>query len=166
MTQKIPFERVVTAHGATILRVCRAVTRNEHDADDAWSDTFLAALRAWPDMPADVNVEAWLVTIAHHKAIDILRARREISFARPPETPTADPDALTRLDIEVAVRALPSRQRFAVAYHYLAGLRYAEVAEVTGGTEQTVRRAAADGMKTLRGVFDAEGELYDFGNKD
>jgi DNA-directed RNA polymerase specialized sigma24 family protein len=42
---KPPFEEVVARHGATVLRVCRAVL-GPVDADDAWSDTFLAALAA------------------------------------------------------------------------------------------------------------------------
>ena len=70
---KPPFEAVVTHHGPTVLRVCRAVL-GERDAEDAWSETFLAALMAYPDLPGDANVEAWLVTIAHRKAIDITRA--------------------------------------------------------------------------------------------
>ena len=64
---KRPFEQIVTEHGPTVLRVCRALLARP-DADDAWSDTFLAALRAYPDLPPDANVEAWLVTIAHRKA--------------------------------------------------------------------------------------------------
>src|SRR5690625_2394429 len=74
MMTKPPFEQVVTTHGATVLRVCRAVVGPD-DADDAWSETFLAALRAYPDLDADANLEAWLVTIAHRKAIDLLRTR-------------------------------------------------------------------------------------------
>ena len=70
---KPPFEKVVAQHGATVLRVVRAVLGHA-DADDAWSDTFLAAMKAYPDLPADANLEAWLVTIAHRKAIDIHRA--------------------------------------------------------------------------------------------
>ena len=73
MTGKQPFEAVVAAHGGTVLRVCRAVL-GAADADDAWSETFLAAMRAYPGLPADANVEAWLVTIAHRKAIDVTRA--------------------------------------------------------------------------------------------
>ena len=73
VTGKQPFETVVTRHGATVLRVCRAVL-GPADADDAWSETFLSAMKAYPDLPADANVEAWLVTIAHRKAIDVTRA--------------------------------------------------------------------------------------------
>ncbi|MFZ2509948.1 MAG: sigma-70 family RNA polymerase sigma factor, partial [Gordonia sp. (in: high G+C Gram-positive bacteria)] len=68
---KQPFETAVSAHGRTVLRVCRAVLGAGADADDAWSETFLAALRAWPGLDDDVNVEAWLVRVAHRKAIDV-----------------------------------------------------------------------------------------------
>ena len=66
-----PFDRVVELHGTTVLRVCRALL-DPTDADDAWSETFLAALVAWPDLPSDVNVEAWLVTVARRKALDVM----------------------------------------------------------------------------------------------
>src|SRR3984885_2945121 len=88
VTLKQPFETIVAEHGATVLRVCRAVLGTA-DADDAWSETFLAALMAYPRLPADANVEAWLVTIAHRKAIDITRAsaRRAIPVPDTPERP-------------------------------------------------------------------------------
>jgi DNA-directed RNA polymerase specialized sigma24 family protein len=52
-----------------------------------------------------------------------------------------------------AVRALPLKQRQAVAYHYVAGLAYFDVAEILGGTTDAARRAAADGIKTLRTTY-------------
>lgn len=112
MTMKEPFERVVAAHGATVLRVCRAVLGVHADADDAWSDTFLAALGAYPDLPADANVQAWLVTIAHRKAIDVIRARSRmpVAVADLPDRPSTigRPDA-GDLDLWAAVRALPAK---------------------------------------------------------
>src|ERR1700732_2135175 len=85
---KPPFENVVSQHGAPVLRVARAVLGHA-DADDAWSDTFLAALKAYPELPTDANVEAWLVTIAHRKAIDATRgsSRRAIPVAEIPPQP-------------------------------------------------------------------------------
>jgi RNA polymerase sigma factor (sigma-70 family) len=151
VTGKQPFESVVATHGATVLRVCRAVLRADTEAEDAWSETFLSALKAYPELPSEANVEAWLVTIAHRKALDVTRAaaRRAPPTDRVPEQasaplPEADPDLAT------AVRRLPERQRQAVAYHYLAGLPYADVAAVVGGTAEAARRAAADGIASLR----------------
>ena len=136
-------------------RVCRAVL-GPADADDAWSETFLSAMKAYPDLPADANVEAWLVTIAHRKAIDVTRAaaRRAIPVAETPDTATspaadaANPDAAAEL--AQALAKLPAKQKQAIAYHYLAGLPYAEVAAIFGGSADAARRAAADGIAALR----------------
>jgi RNA polymerase sigma factor (sigma-70 family) len=150
-----PFERVVEQHGRTVLRVCR-VLLGVDDAEDAWSETFLAALRAYPDLPATANTEAWLVTIAHRKAIDVLRARKRqptpvgelAEVATPVSVSGAHDDGLWN-----AVRTLPEKQRQAVAYHYVAGLPYAEIAEIVGGSPDAARRAAADGIKALRKYY-------------
>jgi RNA polymerase sigma factor (sigma-70 family) len=153
-----PFEKVVARHADTVLRVCR-VLLGIHDAEDAWSETFLAALRAYPDLPDTANTEAWLVTIAHRKAIDVLRARKRLPAPVEvvPEAPTAlgvpgEADA----GLWQAVAALPDKQRQAVAYHYVAGLPYAEIAIILGGTTDAARRAAADGIKNLRKNYQGE----------
>jgi RNA polymerase sigma factor (sigma-70 family) len=153
VVNKQPFETVIAAHGATVLRVCRAVLGSA-DADDAWSETFLAAMKAYPDLPGDANVEAWLVTIAHRKAIDSIRAasRRAIPTDELPENvspATAERDD----DLADALARLPPKQKQAVAYHYLAGLPYAEVAAILGGSPAAARRAAADGIAALRRTY-------------
>ena len=153
-----PFELAVTEHGAVVLRVCRAVL-GPVDAEDAWSDTFLAALRAWPDLPDDANVRAWLVTIAHRKALDLVRsgARRAIPVETVPESsaPRADQpeEALPDGELWTALAALPEKQRLCVAYHHVAGLPHPEVARILGGTPAAARRAAADGIARLRSTY-------------
>ncbi|AKS33564.1 RNA polymerase sigma factor [Mycolicibacterium goodii] len=152
---KAPFERVVQHHGPTVLRVCTFVL-GPSDAEDAWSETFLAALRAYPDLSDDANVEAWLVTIAHRKSVDIIRRRERDALAvgDVPDRPTsigvpgAGDDELAS-----AVRALPPRQRQAVAYHYFVGLPYAEIAALLGGSADAARKAASDGIATLRTLY-------------
>jgi len=133
-----------------VLRVVRAVIGHT-DADDAWSDTFLAALKAYPQLPVDANVEAWLVTIAHRKAIDIARAasRRAVPVADPPDSPARERADTHDLDLDAAVGALPPKQRQAVAYHYLAGLPYSEIAVILDSSVAAARRAAADGIASL-----------------
>jgi RNA polymerase sigma factor (sigma-70 family) len=156
MTGKRPFEAIVSAHASTVLRVCRAVL-GPADADDAWSETFLSAMKSYPDLPADANVEAWLVTIAHRKAIDVTRAaaRRAIPVAETPDTATSPAagdavPAAAAAELTQALAKLPAKQKQAIAYHYLAGLPYAEVAAIFGGSADAARRAAADGIAALR----------------
>jgi len=154
VTSKPPFETVVAQHGATVLRVCRALLGTA-DADDAWSETFLASMRAYPSLAADANVEAWLVTIAHRKAIDVLRAagRRAIPTAQVPEVPAPSLPEGPDPDLADAVARLPAKQRQAVAYHYLAGLPHAQVAAIVGSSTDAARRAAADGIAALRRTY-------------
>lgn len=150
-----PFEQIVTEYGPTVLRVCRGVLGPD-DAEDSWSETFLAALRAYPDLPPGSNVEAWLVTIAKRKAIDQHRARGKNPI---PVADLSDNDAHSHQSIEIdgelwaALQSLPTKQREAIAYHHLAGLPYAEVAALLGNSEAAARRAAADGIKKLRATY-------------
>jgi len=154
-----PFEEIVVEHGPMVRRVCRALL-GPVDTDDAWSETFLAALRAYPDLRPGSNVRGWLVTIAHHKAIDQIRAR-----ARGPE-PAADlsdrpPDGApgpepADTELHGALAALPFKQRGAVVYRYLADLPYAEVGALLECSEAAARRNAADGIARLRRHYEKE----------
>jgi RNA polymerase sigma factor (sigma-70 family) len=152
-TAKAPFERVVGEHGPLVWRVCRGLL-DQHDAEDAWSETFLAAMGAWARF--DGNVAGWLVTIAHRKAIDVLRARSRAAFPmdEPPEVvSTLGVPGQRDLDLWAALALLPPRQRAAVVHHHLAGLPFAEVASLTGTTETAARKAASDGVHRLRSVL-------------
>nr|WP_240746789.1 RNA polymerase sigma factor [Cryptosporangium phraense] len=149
---KQPFEVAVEQHGVTVLRVCRALL-GVQDADDAWSETFLAAMRAYPELPETANVEAWLVTIARRKALDLLRAAKRVPL------PVQDlPEASTALGVPGAddadlwklVGRLPAKQRQTITFRYLAGMSYAEIATILGGTAGAARRASADGLENLR----------------
>lgn len=171
-----PFEVVVREHGARVLRVCRAVAGPD-DAEDAWSETFISALRAYPELPPDANVEAWLVTIAHRRSIDVVRSRQRQPL--PVDASAAIPGSASASvfagpagrashqradhapahhehdnheydDLYAAMRALPDKQRLTVAYHHLGGLPHREVAELLGGSEAAARRACADGLAALR----------------
>ncbi len=150
-----PFESIVEEHGALVLRVCRAVV-GPIDADDAWAETFLAALEAYPRLAPDSDVRAWLATIAHRKAIDLIRAksRQALPVGDVPERPSTHgiPGAFES-ELWSAVAALPERQRLAVAYHYLGGLPHSDTAHIIGGTVESVRRASSDGIASLRRAY-------------
>jgi RNA polymerase sigma factor (sigma-70 family) len=155
-----PFEAIVAEHGPVVMRVCRALL-GPVEAEDAWSETFLAALRAFPELRPGSNVRGWLVTIAHRKAIDQLRAR-----SRAPEPASDLPDRLPVADhgpepadteLRGALAALPVKQRGAVVYRYLADLSYAEVGALLECSEAAARRNAADGIARLRRHYEKEG---------
>ncbi|MEQ7008660.1 sigma-70 family RNA polymerase sigma factor [Actinopolymorpha sp. B17G11] len=149
--QVVPFEQVVEEHGLVVLRVCRAIL-DPVDADDAWSETFLAALEAYPRLRPGSNVRAWLVTIAHRKAIDRHRsaARNPVPTATVPEPGVGHEEPAGDDALWEAVRTLPPKQRAAVAYRYVADLPYREIGALMGISETAARRNAADGVAALR----------------
>lgn len=147
-----PFEEIVNEHGPVVMRVCRALVGRD-DAEDAWSETFLSALRAYPALRPESNVRAWLVTIAHRKAIDQLRKNERVP------RPTGDLPELRSTDglrdpgedgLGAALDALPPKQRSAIIYRYLADLPYAEVGTLLDSNDAAARRSAADGIANLR----------------
>jgi RNA polymerase sigma factor (sigma-70 family) len=150
-----PFEDVVAEYGPMVLRVCRAVL-GPVDADDAWSETFISAMRAYPTLEENANVEAWLVTIAHRRAIDvgrmISRSPTPAEALPEPHAPAPQP-ADDDPDLWAALESLPDKQRRAVAYHHVAGMPHAEIAVLLGNSPAAARRAAADGIKTLRRIY-------------
>lgn len=147
-----PFEEIVAEHGPVVMRVCRALL-GAFDAQDAWSETFMAALKAYPRLRADSNVRGWLVTIAQRKAIDQLRsaARAPVASDGLPE-PAGASDAPAQSDraLRSALDTLPPMQRGAVIHRYLGDLPYADVALLLGCSEAAARRNAADGLANLR----------------
>ena len=151
-----PFEEIIVEHGAAVLRACRAMA-GDADADDVWSDTFLSALRAYPDLRPESNVRAWLITIARHKVIDRVR-----TFARQAVPTDALPDRAAPVGVDPtvldeflrdALALLAPKQRAAVIYRYLADMSYADVAASLGTNEAAARRSAADGIANLRKVY-------------
>jgi RNA polymerase sigma factor (sigma-70 family) len=149
-----PFDEIVDEHASVVMRVCRALLGPD-DAQDAWSETFLAALRAYPDLRPDSNIRGWLVTIAHHKAIDQIRttSRNPRPTGDLPEVPVEDDHPNADGDLRVALDRLPPKQRGAVVYRYLADLSYEEVGTLLDSSASAARRSAADGIANLRTAY-------------
>ncbi len=145
-----PFEAVLESHGSTVLRVLHRLL-GRVDADDAWQETFLSALRAYPRLRADSDVRAWLLTIAHRKAIDRFRTRSrqpllpgDVDDVAVPQGADGDDELWAR------VRALPTKQRLAVGYRFGADLSYADLAALLECSEPAARRSVHEGVRTLR----------------
>lgn len=154
---QVPFERIVQDYGLNVLRVCRALL-DEHRAQDAWSETFLSALKAYPQLADDANVLAWLVRIARNKAIDELRKNKPEILDDHLHWEQADGQSdlgqeLENLQLWYQVAQLPQKQRLVVGYRYLGGLSYAQIAQILSGTEASARRAGSDGIKNLRRIL-------------
>jgi RNA polymerase sigma factor (sigma-70 family) len=145
-----PFQKLLDAHGRDVHRFL-AATVGQIDADDCYQETWLAALKAYPKLRDASNLRSWILTIAHHKAIDHLRSRKRqsTSVADVPEQPVPPP-APRDEELWARVRELPTKQRTALALRYVADAAYGEISTVMGTSEDAARRNVHEGLKRLR----------------
>jgi len=146
-----PFQRFLDEQREPVHRFLVAAA-GAGEADDCFQETFLAALRAYPRLRPGSDARAWIMTIAHRKAIDAhrARARRAVPTAQPPEV--AAPDGVEPADGELweRVRALPPKQRGAIVLRYAGDLPHAQIARALDCSEAAARRSLHEGLKRLR----------------
>jgi DNA-directed RNA polymerase specialized sigma24 family protein len=145
-----PFQQLLDAHGRDVHRFVVAIV-GRAEADDCYQETWIAALRAYPRLRSDSNLRAWVMTIAHRKALDQLRASKRRA------EPVADVAGGAAVDglpeVWGLVRELPPKQRTAVALRFLADSPYAEIGAVMRTSEEAARRNVHEGLKRLRAEY-------------
>ncbi len=153
-----PFQRFLETYSECVWRFL-ASSVGPTDADDCFQETFIAALDGYPRLRAGSNLRAWVMTIAHNKAIDThrTRARRALPVAdvAAVDGRSSAPAQALEETLWSAVRELPERQRSAVALRYMADLPHREIAAAIGCSEEAARRSLYEGLTKLRKVVSA-----------
>ena len=150
-----PFQALLEEHRVDVYRFCVA-TAGRSEADDCFQETWIAALRAYPKLRRADNLRAWLLRIAHNKAMDLHRSRgrRPVPVESVPERAAAGAgsDHLAEQEPELweAVRGLPPKQRTAVVCRTVLGMPYEELARLLESSQDAARRNVLEGLRTLR----------------
>jgi RNA polymerase sigma factor (sigma-70 family) len=150
---KPPFQALLDSHREHVYRFLVAMV-GPVEADDCFQETFLSALRAYPRLREASNLRAWLMTIAHRKAIDAHRSRRRRAVPADP-LPEPPPEAANNGEPALweAVRGLPPKQRAAIVHRYVNDLPYAEIGRIVGCSEAAARQNVRAGLTNLRGAW-------------
>jgi RNA polymerase sigma factor (sigma-70 family) len=146
-----PFQELIDAHGSDVHRFLVAMV-GRTAADDCYQETWISALRAYPRLRDAANLRGWLLTIAHRKAIDQVRARarRPVPVGDVPEQAALDPSMNGQDELWRLVRELPPKQRTAIALRYVFDAAHSDIASVMGTSEDAARRNVHEGLKRLR----------------
>ena len=113
--EQATFDRLVTQHQHTVLRVCRSILRDEHLGADAAQETFLRLWRRILDDRVPERSGGWLRRVAVTTSLDHARGRR----ARGRSADEA-PVATERSTPEGEVRARELQRRLDDALHQLS----------------------------------------------
>jgi RNA polymerase sigma factor (sigma-70 family) len=152
------FGELVDRHAPAARRAARLLLANDHDADDAVQDGFLAAWRAIDRYDRNRPFRPWLMRIVVNAARDLRRrqtVRRTDELSPALASGGASPEreterSLLRERLTRALAELPERQRLAVTMFDAEGYAHAEIAEVLGVPEGTIRSDVFHARRALR----------------
>jgi RNA polymerase sigma-70 factor (ECF subfamily) len=158
------FEREALVHLDAMYSFALKLTRARDDAEDLVSDTILRAFDRWEQYQLGTNVRAWLFTILYHTFVSRKRRidAREVQLPEDPDGWSAfeavgesDPegqfyDSFIDEEVTGAIDDLPQDYRTAVVLSDIQGLRYAEIAEILGIPEGTVKSRLFRGRRILQ----------------
>ena len=141
-----PFETFYEQHRDEVFGfLARRLGRGR--AEDAFQETFLRALRAYPRLEHGAHLRAWILTIAGRIAIDELRRRKHDAELPDPGAPDALP---AYAELAALTGELPPTERAAVVLRYGYDLDYAQIAAALGSSSDAARQAASSGVRRLR----------------
>jgi len=142
-----PFERFYEEQREPVLGQLRRMLGRDA-ADDAFQETFLRALRAYPTLEHGRHLRAWALTIARNVALDVLRRTIRTS-ADVPDLALID-EPLQYEELKELTSALPQKERAAVFLRYGYDLSYEDIGAAIGSSPEAARQAASSGVRRLR----------------
>jgi RNA polymerase sigma factor (sigma-70 family) len=142
-----PFERFYEEQREPVLAQLRRMLGRDA-ADDAFQETFLRALRAYPSLKHGRHLRAWALTIARTVAIDAYR-RERVTSADVPDLESVD-EPLAYEELRRLTAGLPEKERAAVFLRYGYDLSYEDIGAALGSSSEAARQAASSGVRRLR----------------
>ncbi len=153
-------EPLIRRYAGPLLTFLRRMAGDLHRSEELFQEVFLAVWvkRAQYQFPRPFR--SWLFAIAANKCRAAFRGRSALPFlpiedeAAPPAREPSPADTAIHTEtaalVAAAVARLPARQRAVVALRAWQGMSYAEIAEVIGCTEATVRSHMHHGLAAMR----------------
>jgi RNA polymerase sigma-70 factor (ECF subfamily) len=168
---KEALEELYTRYSTGVYSLARFMLRHEALAEEATQDIFLNIwLKASSYNPDRGEPRAWIMSVAHHKIVDIIRSRRRnIAVTDPKEYETLDllPSGqmatdeeaelnLERERIREALSALPPAQREVIVLAYYEGYSQSEIAQKLNQPLGTVKTRVRLAMQKLRAQLEQD----------
>jgi RNA polymerase sigma factor (sigma-70 family) len=153
---ELAFATLVERHGPMVLRTCRAILRDPHEAHDAFQATFLVLVRRAGSLRVHDSLGAWLHQVAYRTACcarsAAARRRKHEQKASEPVARSARFDGWDDLGevLHEEVDRLPERYRMAVVLCLVEGLTHEQAARRLGWPIGTVQSRLARGRDRLR----------------
>jgi RNA polymerase sigma-70 factor, ECF subfamily len=154
------FDAFYVAEYPSVVRLLVALCGRRDVAEELTQDAFVAAHQRWHNVGTYERPGAWVRRVAMNRALSSLRrrtteARLLVRLGRERERLIEMPT--NESELWQAVRALPARQAQVIALTFLEDRSVAEVAELLGCDENTVRTHLRRARESLASKLEAMG---------
>lgn len=155
------FTELYDRYGSTVYSLAYAILRDPHAAEDVVQDVFISVWKGAASFdPRRGTVRTWVLSLAHHKSVDVVRRLRARGTS-PLDDPVVDPadlvhDVLRELDahrVRAALETLSPLQREAITLAYYGGCTQREIAHRLGVPLGTIKTRIRDGLLRLRALL-------------
>lgn len=148
-------QRIVTAYGTPLYRLCLMMLGRQMDAEDAVSETLLRYLQKAPEFSDSAHEKAWLYTVAANICRDMLRRRKRLVSLEDAAL-TDYGQTLEDKSILEALSRLPEKYRAVLYLHYVEGYKTGEIAAMLGVHGGTVRKRLQYARRLLKLEYEQE----------
>lgn len=151
-------ETVLRTYADMVYKVAVRNTQCIADAEDVFSDTFLAYYTKKPEFASEEHRKAWLLRVAINLARNTHRAQKKVSELdeRLPSQERSFEQIELSLDLSEAMRRMQPEYREVLCLFYLQELSTKEIAEVLEKNESTVRTQLMRAREQLRGILETD----------
>jgi RNA polymerase sigma-70 factor (ECF subfamily) len=149
---------LVETHLSHVLAVARRMLGDQMEAEDVAQDTFMRAWKAaarWE--PGRAKVSTWLHRIAMNQCLDRLRKKKPEPLDPEFDAPSDEPDPEIHLQreqmarrVDIAIHALPDRQRAAIVLSHYQGLSNPEAAAILDVSVEALESLLSRGRRALK----------------
>ena len=144
-------------HAAAVYGRCRYLLREDAEARDALQDVFVKALQALPDFREAASPSTWILRIATHHCLNLIRARktlwreqlRVLGATRRQETEPPERRELVR----VLLAAAPEEAQEVAVLYFIDELTQAEIAQALRRSLPTVRKRLREFLAAARAAL-------------
>ena len=171
------FDELLRRTERQVYSLAFALVQNREDAEDVTQETYLRVWQSLSSFRGECSVKTWILRVARNASLDVLRRRashevlplttpgedgEEIPLEIPDPDDTPDAAAIRSLEIRevrAAIAALPADAREILVLRDLQELSYAELSDLLGLPEGTVKsrlfraRAALKKLLLSRNIF-------------
>lgn len=152
------FRVLVDRHLGAVAGIARRVLRDDAEAEDVAQETMLRLWRSGASLElGSAGVRPWLRRVASNLCIDRVRQGAKVDVtdevpevAEPARQHTGIENAEVARRVDIALKALPERQRLALTLFHFEGMSQVEVGNVLGISDEAVESLLARARRTLK----------------